>query len=175
MKKVLLATLILLFFATAVFADVKIGFIDSNRLENEYNEYKTVKSEFDRLVSAWQDSAQAMEDEITNLQQEYQTQHYMLSDEKKQETEKIIQDKLTAYQNFRLNTFGTGGLAEKKYAEMTAPLLENIQTALEEIAEEYGYTLILDRSSGSIGYIDESLDVTDILLEKLNKGTESGK
>ncbi|MCD6097435.1 OmpH family outer membrane protein [bacterium] len=175
MKKILLATLITPLILTAAFAEVKIGFIDSNRLENEYNEYKSVKSEFDRLISAWQDSAEAMEEEITSLQQEYQTQRYMLSEEKKQETERIIQDKLNAYQNFRLSVFGTGGLAEQKYSEMTAPLLENIQKALEEIAEEYGYTLILDRSSGAIGYIDESLDVTDILLEKLNKGTKSGK
>ena len=52
--------------------------------------------------------------------------------------------------------------------ELISPLLERVNTAIQLVAEENGYDVVFTLQSG-LGYIKPTLDVTDKVLEQLEK------
>ncbi len=148
-------------------AGFKIGYINSETLRKEYGAFKDAQAQFDKEVSGWQNEAASMEKELVDLQSELEQQSLLLSEEKKHEREMVIDQKKKEYQQYLADIFGTGGRAERRNSELTAPLLEKINQALVDIAQSEGYDLILDVAGGNIAYIDENLDITDKLLAEL--------
>jgi len=164
----IIGIMVALFALSPLFAgEAKIAYFDSDRIRNEWDEWKNAQAKFDEIVAKWQDQAQKMEDEIKKMQEEYQRQELMLSEEKRIEKQRLIQEKQQKYQEFLASIFGQGGKADQKNQELTKPLYEKINRALTNIANKYGYTVIFDINGSSIAYIDPSLDITDELLQEL--------
>jgi len=149
-------------------ADLKLAYINSERMRQDYDAFADAQAQFDKDVAAWEAEAAAFEQELVDLQTELEQQALLLSDDKKQERIRLIEQKQKEYQQFLGNIFGSGGTAERRNAELTTPLLENINEVLIELARREGYDLILDVAGGNVAYIDENLDITDLLLEELN-------
>ncbi len=162
--------LLVLFVATALVqaADLKIAYINSEQLRLEYGAFADAQAQFDKDVATWETEAGVLETELIDLQTEYEQQSLLLSEDKKKERLRLIEQKQLEYQQFLANIFGAGGQAEKRNAELTSPLLEQINEALIDIASREGYDLILDVAGGNVAYIDENLDITDRLLEELS-------
>lgn len=148
-------------------ADFKMAYINSERLRSDYDAFADAQAQFDKDAAAWELEAAELEKEIIDLQTELEQQSLLLSEDKKRERKMLIEQKQQEYQRLLSEIFGTGGKAERRNAELTAPLLEIINDAIISIAERQGYDLILDVAGGNIAYIDENLDITDILLDEL--------
>ena len=56
---------------------------------------------------------------------------------------------------------------QKKQQELTSPVFEKAQNAINEVAEENNYTYIFDISLGSIVYGKESKDIMPLVKTKL--------
>ncbi len=153
-------------------AELRIGYINSERIRTEYDAFADAQAEFDKDVASWEAEASKLEKEIVDLQTELEQQALLLSEDKKQERLRLIEQKQMEYQKFLSDIFSTGGKAERRNAELTAPLLEKINDALTAIAKREGYDLILDVAGGNVAYIDENLDVTDKLLEELTTSSQ---
>jgi len=170
MRKSILMAVALMALATLGFSrEIKIAYFDSERIRNEWDDWRDAQAKFDQQVAEWQKKAQAYEDTINQLMEEYQRQQLLLSDEKKQEKEMLIAQKQQEYQEFLASVFGDNGLAAQKNAELTAPLYDKISRALSNIAERDGIDVIFDSQSSGIAYINPSLDITDELLQELKK------
>lgn len=167
MKKILVISILLM--AVAAFgADMKVAYINSERLRQDYDAFADAQAQFDKDVSTWETEATGMEEEIINLQTELEQQALLLSEDKKQERLRLIEQKKQEYQRYLSEIFGTGGRAERRNAELTTPLLETINDVLISLAQREGYDLIMDVAGGSVAYINENLDITDLLLDELN-------
>ena len=58
---------------------------------------------------------------------------------------------------------------EARRVKLIAPILAEIQTAIEAIAKEQGYSMIFDTSSfNTVLFSDEALDITNLIKAKLN-------
>ncbi|MBN2543041.1 OmpH family outer membrane protein [bacterium] len=161
--------LIAIFCSLSLAQQVSLAYINSERLRTEYNDFIDAQNKFDSEVSVWEDRSAELEDELLELQREYEKQALLLSEDKKKEKQRLIEEKKEEYQNYLASIFGKGGEAEQRNTELTAPLLDKINVVLQQIAEEYGYTIILDAATGAIAYATDELDITDIVLEELNK------
>ncbi len=163
---VLCALIMMASFAWA--ADFKVGYINSERLRKDFNDFIDAQAQFDKEVSVWENEAREFEQEIIDLQSELEQQALLLSEDKKLERKMVIEQKQKEYQQYLAKIFGTNGLAEQRNSELTSPLLDKINQALIDMAESEGYDLILDVSGGNVAYIDENLDITDRLIEDLD-------
>jgi hypothetical protein len=67
--------------------------------------------------------------------------------------------------------FGENGRAEQRYRELIDPLTKKIHDIITKIAEEENYTMIFDVSMGVVLYATASADITDQVLQELNKDT----
>ena len=166
MKKWLCLPLLLLF-SQVVFAQ-KIGYVDSDRLKNEYKPFGEAKDQLNNEVADWQRKADSLSRSIKVLEDSLTKVGLILSSEKKKEREDEIARTKKDYQQFLAETFGVGGKVEKRNSELSKPIFDKVNAAIAEVALENNFDLILDTVTGSVAYGRKNLDVTDRVLEKLN-------
>lgn len=148
---------------------VKIGYIDSIKIFAEYKETQEAERLYRQEVDQWTAQKQQKEQEIVKLRDELQAQSLMLSEEKKAEKKLELDRKMSEYNQFMEEIFGDNGLAAKRNKELTQPIVEKINRILEDLGKEQGYALILDVANANVVYADKSLDLTDVVLTKLNQ------
>lgn len=147
----------------------RIGYVDSMKLRNEFNEFGDAQAKFDQDVKAWQDEAAEMKRVIDSLETDFEKTSLILSQAKKKEKEDFLEAEKQKYQKFTNDIFGPGGKAEKRNAELTKPILDKINLVLEKIATEENILIIFDSVNGNIAYAKKNLDLTDLVLEELRK------
>jgi outer membrane protein len=168
-KSLLLAVLAVMLFPYAAKAQEKIVYIDSYRIRLEYKEFQDAQAQFNKEVEQWNAEVEKGQKEIENLEADLTKQALILSDAKKKEKETEIQQKRDVWQKLANDIFGPDGRAEKRNSELTKPLLDKINAVLEKIAIAKGYNLILDTVNGNIAYGKKDLDITQDVLEELDK------
>ena len=167
MRRAILLSVFLFVFAVSFGREMKIAYFDSEKLREEWDDWKDAQAKFDQDVAKWQEQAKNIEDSLAAMMEEYQRQQLLLSDDKRQEKEMLIQQKQQEYQEFLSSIFGDNGKAAQRNAELTAPLYDKINAALSKLADRDGYSIIFDAASSGIAYIDPSLDITEDLLKEL--------
>ena len=58
-------------------------------------------------------------------------------------------------------------MAAKRNKELTQPIVDKINTILEDLAKDQGYLMIFDVANADIVYADKKLDLTETVLAKL--------
>ena len=158
------------FQAVAVSAEeLKIGYINSIRIRDEFKEFAEAQAKFDKEVAEYQQQDQAMRAQLDSLIKVFETQSLLLSDAKKKEKQAEVETKKEEYRKYFEQTFGPDGLLEKKNAELTKPLLDKINAVLERIAVQDNYAYIFDAVNANLAYAKPQYDLTDRVLEELRK------
>ena len=147
----------------------KIGYVDSMRLRTEFKEFQDAQAEFDKDVQVWQQEIGDLERTIDSLKEDLERTQLLLSEAKKKEKEENVENQELEYQRLTNDVFGPGGRAENRNAELTRPILDKINQVLEKIAVEESYVMIFDSVNGNIAYAKTGLDLTDLVLEELNR------
>ncbi|MFQ5602265.1 MAG: OmpH family outer membrane protein [bacterium] len=152
-------------------AQLKIGYINSNKILEVYQEAIDVKNKLKEINTQWEREAKDMQTEIQEKQEQLEAQSLLLSEEKKQEKAQEIQNIYIRYQQFLNEKWGQQGEAVKKEVELIQPVYDKINKAIKKIGEAEGYHYIFDVVAGNILYASEDQpDLTQKLLEELNKG-----
>ena len=94
----------------------------------------------------------------------------MLTEDMKLEKQKEIQERSIELENFQVTYFGQpNGEIYKMLEEKMAPIDALIKSAIEKISAENLYDYVFDISQGTILYKLDSYDLTELVLDKLNK------
>lgn len=167
MKKALVVVLVLMLAGIALADEIKIGYVDSQRIFAQSPEYQEAQAKFDKDVENWNVEADAMRQSIADLQKELESQSLILSAEKKKEKESVLAAKQDTLNQFLNATFGQDGKAERRMTELSKPIRDKILEVIEKIAIENNYSLILDAGTVNIAYAKKSLDITDEVLAEM--------
>lgn len=158
----------LLLLACMMFAEeLKIGFVDSERIFDEYQATHAANVEFNEYVATHRDSAAALRQSIDRLKEELEGQKLVLSEEARLRKLDEIEALTSEYNAFLDDIFGSGGKVEQKNEILITPLLKDINESIAEIAETEGFSLVLDLSEG-VYYASSELDLTDMVINDLN-------
>lgn len=149
-------------------AEVKIAYVNSEKILEQSKEAKAALDGFQRDVDGWNQEAQQRRKELDDLTRELGQQTPMLSDEKRQEKEQDLQRKLTEYDQFVQSVWGPNGLVVRRNEEVLRPVVAKIQTILDKTGAEEGYDLILDAADGNILFANKELDLTQLVVDQLN-------
>lgn len=166
MKKWFLLSFLLVFGPSAF--GQKIGYVDSDRLRNEYKPFAEAKNQMDKEVANWQKRADSLSHNLKVLEDSLAKVALILSSEKRKEREEGVAKAKREYQQYLADTFGVGGRVERRNSELSKPLLDKVNAAIAQVALESNYDLIFDTVTGSVAYGRKNLDITDKVLEKLN-------
>ena len=154
--------------AAGAAAEVRIGFVNSEVILQEYKAVQGAMETFNRDVQSWQDELQQKKGRLDELQKELEHQSLMLSDQRRQEKELEYQRQLTEFEQFKESIWSSDGLIEQRNEELLRPIIARVQAVLEELATEEGYDLILDAADSNILYGDPEFDLTQKVIGRLN-------
>jgi outer membrane protein len=175
-RAICLATLLLVVLPVSAGAatDLRVGYIDSGRIFQEFKDAQEAQQRFDRQVQGWRDEAGEKETAVKKLRAEARDLSPILSSVKRQEKEEELQRAISEYERFIQDVWGPQGRAAQENERATQEVVANIRSAVEKVAASKGLTLVLDSASGFIIYADRSLDLTtDVLQELASRSTTS--
>ena len=160
-------------FGILLSADMKIGYMDSNRIMQELDEVREVRVQLEKEQRRMEVEMQQMIGRRDSLVQAYELQKILLVDEnKKIEKEREIQMLEQNIERFQMEKFGpNGGEIYQIQNQLLAPVLSKIDDAIQKIGKERGYDFIMDAVSGALVYAIESHDLTDEVIEELRKNS----
>lgn len=152
-------------------ADLKIGFVQSERIFEESTDYADAQAQFEKYKNEWETQAQEMEAEVAALAEEYEQQRLLLSEQKRKEKEQEILTKRETLQKFVSEVLSPDGKLADKNTELSKPIFDKIKAAVAKIGQESELDLVLDSGAVLWAAPDKGLDLTDSVLEELNKET----
>ncbi len=150
-------------------ADLKLGFIDSERIFAEFHGTKDAQSQFNQQVEQWNKELEGKKQELDQLQKDYESQSLILSEPKRREREEEIQKKRSELDAFTQDIWGPTGKVAKRNQELTQPIVDKIREVLTNIGQSEGYSIIFDATDGNIVYANDAFDLTDRVVAVLNE------
>ncbi|HSH75630.1 MAG TPA: OmpH family outer membrane protein [Longimicrobiales bacterium] len=143
---------------------LKIGYINSQEILANAPGAEEAGQQFDQEMQGYQSEIAQLEEELNAMQQRLQQQQLTLSPEAKANREQQLQAKLNEYQQ---RTVQLQQLADQRRAALIQPVMDSITAVIESIREEGAYSLILDVAAGSIISADPALDLTQMVIDRL--------
>ena len=167
MKKIILIICSLMI--TSIYADTKVGYIDSKIIMAEYEDVRQIQVELEKEQKRLQTIYEKKLTSLDSLTNAYQTGSIILSEQKKKQMESDITRKQREIQDWQMKYFGPEGELYKLQNELLAPILQTIDKVIRAIGEERGYDYIFDAVQGSIVYALDSHNLTQDVLDALKK------
>lgn len=143
----------------------KIGYIEEERIIQNYEAWRKAQEQFQTQLRAWEDEYNRMMQSYINDSLEFEKQKLILSAERKASRQAELKAKRGAAESYGKDILGPNGQAERENAQLTKPLLENVQAAISKVAQEGNYDVIF--SSSALTYVNPALDITDKVIEAL--------
>ena len=154
---------------TSIYADTKVGYIDSQIIMAEYEDVRQIQVELEKEQKRLQTIYERKLTSLDSLTNAYQTGSIILSEQKKKQMESDITRKQQEIQDWQMKYFGPEGELYKLQNELLAPILQTIDKVIRVIGEERGYDYIFDAVQGSIVYALDSHNLTPDVLNELKK------
>ena len=167
MKKNFLITALFCLVALTANAQ-KFALIDMEYILKNIPAYERANEQLNLISKRWQGEVEAVALEAQTLYKNYQSEAVFLSEEQKTKKEEEIVGKEKEAQELKRKYFGPDGELYKKRESLMAPIQEEIYTAVKEISDEKGYSVVVDRASASsIIYASPKIDISNEVLVKL--------
>lgn len=148
--------------------NVKVAVIDVNRIMTDSQRGKEVLEKIDELQADKAAELKTMNDELAEMQRRYQEGRLSLAEDKLAELEAEIEDKGRAFQRAREDA---ERLVQKRRAEEIQKVEEAVFPIINDIGEEFGYTLIFNKFQSGLVFAAEEVDVTDLVIQRLDSAT----
>ena len=142
-------------------ADLKIGFINSQRIIDESKAGRETTRKMEAFKTENTGKLERMNKEIEDLAQELRKKEFALSPEKKREIEDTIRQKRLELKFFKEDK-------EKELKELFYENLKNVEnevlSIVQRIGQEEGFDLVLGRDESGILYANPKIDITDKVI-----------
>ena len=146
----------------------KFALIDMEYILKNIPAYERANEQLNQLSKRWQSEVEAVALEVQTLYKNYQSEAVFLSEEQKTKKEEEIVGKEKEAQELKRKYFGPEGELYKKRESLMAPIQDEIYTAVKEISDAKGYSVVVDRASAaSIIYASPKIDISNEVLVKL--------
>ena len=163
MKKLIISLILLSgFISTAVIAaDLKIGVVSVEKIFTEAPQIDAINTSMLERFRPQRDDLQKAEKEITAMQENYKQNESVMGEDKLNELKKEI---ITNIQMLKQKEAMLTQEVSTVRNQEIAVLQQQIKGVIEDIAKKGKYSLVL---SDGVAYTDESLDITNQVLDKL--------
>jgi len=158
----------LMFFSSFSFAQLKIGFIDSDTIMDNLPDVQDARQKLDALIQEWQGELNKLENQWKTKYDDYDKRKLIMTDQTRAETEAALVQLENQIAQYREKKFGTNGELFQKQDELMKPVQNKIFTVLKEIAEKENYDFVFDRSGDvMILYAKDQYDLTQTVIDQL--------
>ena len=160
------------FFITPSVAQLKIGYILSERIRTEFEDFKEAESQLQLEYRKVQTEFDNMVLKMDSLKQDYEVKRLMALDKGESIKQELVQME-RSIQTYQAEKIGPQGELMKKQAQMEYEILGKVKKAVDKVAINEGFDYIIDASVGLL-YFKPKYDMTDDVLYEL-RNLKSGK
>ena len=147
----------------------KFALIDMEYLLSNIPAYERANEQLNQVSKKWQAEVEALNTEASTMYKNYQNEVVFLSQEQKKKKQEAIMAKEKQAADLKRKYFGPEGELFKKRTSLITPIQDEIYNAVKDVADQRGYSLVIDRSSSTSGIIYGSpkVDISNEVLAKL--------
>jgi outer membrane protein len=130
-----------------------------------------VKKVLEGKVGEFQEKFQSEQGEVDALRAEIEKKSTVWSQEVKEEKERDYQKRVREMQ---LKSEDAQFELQQLEKQVMSPVLNELQKVIKEVGEKNGYAMIIDSRAGLL-YVDESLDISEIVQKELDARQKAAK
>ncbi len=149
--------------------EYKLGYINSEQIIARYEAAIEAKKELNTEIAKYEAKAESLKMEYERAKEEYESQQLTLSEEGKRAKLAEVELRKRRYDSYLNEVYGKGGKIDQKNQELIAPIVVKIDSAVSKIAQNEGFSLVIDATKAGIIYGEPGLDLTQLVLEELNR------
>lgn len=166
---------LVVFIQTATAQGFKVGYVDPSIILQQMPEAKAVQQQVQNLYDRKQNEIGSRQQELQSELQEYQQKAGVISEEAR-----LAEEERLTQMDIELRQLQSDAQQEiqQASAELMAPLFEQIQTSVDNIAEQQGLDMVLNLTLGGYGILDRNViyvspenqqqyDITAVVMQDL--------
>ncbi|GIK61798.1 MAG: OmpH family outer membrane protein [Ignavibacteriota bacterium] len=169
MKLILFSLFLFLpFYSFVSLAQLKIGYVDSDTIMDNYPDIQDARQQLDALVQEWQTEVRKMESDLKVKQDDYEKRKLIMTEQTSSEALAEITKLQKEISDYRDKKFGANGELFQKQNDVMKPIQNKIFTIIQQIASEENLDFVFDRS-GDILFLfaKPEYDLTAKVIERL--------
>jgi outer membrane protein len=150
----------------ALAAEPKIGFVDLRKAVFSSREGKAVQEQFSKIEEAKAAELRPRQEELRKLEEEYEKQKYVLSPEALQDRRfEIIKMRRDLERDLR----EAEDDLQIRQVQLLQPIQKKVAKVVEDVGKQNGFTMIVDKSAQGLLFFQESSDITELVVQRLNQ------
>ncbi len=169
MKKIILPLFILLALSSSFsFAQLKIGYVDSDAIMDNLPDAQDAKQKLNSLVQEWQTELSTLESKWKTKYDDYDKRKLIMTDQTRAETEAELVKLEKDVTDYREKKFGTNGEVFQKQDDLMKPVQNKVFNAIQDVAKEEDLDFVFDKSGDVLLlYAKDQYDITPKVMDKL--------
>ena len=158
--------------APAPSGPIRVAVIDTEKILLSSNAGKKVVADLKRLQEQREKELGARAAELKDLQTKISDGRLSLAQDKLADLSKQYEEKEIAIR--RAQDDATREL-NKKRDEMLAQIDQRVMPVINQVGKDLGYTLIFRKFESGLIYADEAIDITSVVIQRLDTAAAQGK
>jgi outer membrane protein len=168
MKKLFVAILALVILSGISYAQLKIGYVDSDTIMDQLPDAQDARQKLDALIQEWQTELNALESQWKVKYDDYEQRRLIMTDQVRSELESELIKLEQEIAEYREKKFGTNGELFQKQDELMKPVQNKVFNAIKEVAQQENLDFVFDRSGDiMLLYAKDEYDITTQVLSRL--------
>lgn len=150
-----------------IFKGEKMAYVDSAKLFSEYKGSEKARKTYELKVSQWKANIDTLTSEVQGLIKKYEKEVSGMTSKEQELSRQILGNKRKQLMDYQRAIRENEG---QEQAKRNQEIAAQINVFLLEYGKRNNYKFILiANQTGTIAYAREGLDITDDVVEKLNK------
>lgn len=146
----------------------KVGYIASDAIRSRWPEMQQAEQRIQSMVDDWKREAAEQQKAIDQLDAEIKKNRLIWTLEERQQKEAELVRLKEERQRFLKQKFEPGGEYDQQSQAILRPVEEKLFAAVQEVAANEGFDIVLDKSTQVIPYVNPKYDLTVKVMKKLN-------
>lgn len=166
MKKMLLALTVFAATGFARAAESKVGYVDVQKAIQSTAAGKKAKEVLDGEYGKRKKDLDKKKADIEKMNQDLEKKKTVLSEEVMGKKQVELQEEMMKFQK----TVAENQMEiQKKEKELVEPILEKMKKTIEKVAQEKGYSLVIEKGGQNVLYAQKDADLTDDVIKAFEK------
>jgi outer membrane protein len=149
-------------------AQLKIGYVDSDTIMDNYADVQDARQKLDALIQEWQTELRKLESDLKLKEDDYEKRKLIMTEQTSTEAKAEITKLEKEISDYRDKKFGANGELFQKQNELMKPVQNKVFTIIQQVATEENLDFVFDRSGDIIFlYAKPEYDLTAKVIERL--------
>jgi outer membrane protein len=156
---------------------LKIGYVNSAKVLQEFPEAMEAQQKLDQIGKKWQSELEGMDKTFQDKYQEFQKKEALLNDqEKRTQRDDLLQLQQKGLQ-YRQQKFGAEGELALMTDSLLRPIKQKVMKVIEQVARDQKLQFMFDRNEQILVllYGESKFDYTNLVIDRLKRGGSSLK